>query len=274
MTKKNSSNLYNYDDYRIFLKNFLRDKTKNQRGSVGKLATSLGVNSAMVSQILHEKSHLSSEQALRLTRYYEFSTVETEYFMALVSMNRAGDKPTKDYYFEKVSKLASLGQTLKEQLDYQISNRPPDQGIYYSHWYYSAAWLLTSIAPQTKATFKQFLNLSDEALEPVLDFLTDAGMLEHNLGLYSFKGVHIQTDKDSEYLRQHHINWRLKAIQNLQAEGLNKNFHFTGPIVISKVDIKKINEKILDFLKEFREISNPSACEELVCLNIDWFTVV
>jgi len=271
--KQKAMSLYDYNDYREFLKDFLRDKTKNQRGSIGKLATSLNVNSAMVSQIIHEKSHLSPEQALRLTKHYGFSNLETEYFMALVSMNRAGDKETKKYYQEKVLSLAKLGETLKEQLNYQNSRKPFDEGVYYSQWYYSAAWLLTAITPQTKQSLCGLLNISAEALEPALLFLTEAGLIKHELGKYIYSGSHVHVGKDSKHLRQHHINWRLKAVQALQSDDINQNFHFTGAIVLSKEDVIKISSKILDFLKEFREITGPSANEELLCLNLDWFKV-
>ena len=68
------------------------------------------------------------------------------------------------------------------------------------------------------------------------------------------------------------MNWRQKAIECLEDERTAK-LHYTAPMTLSKKDAEHVRERIAKFLESLVGVVEPSASEELHCLNIDWFEV-
>ena len=88
--------IFEFADYKRFLKAFIKNLPRRGHGEAGRLAKSLGTNSTFISQILNGQANLSAEQAYKVAQHFAFNQIETDYFMNLVSMNRAGDKATEN----------------------------------------------------------------------------------------------------------------------------------------------------------------------------------
>lgn len=270
--------IFTFTDYKRFLKSFIKKLPRNGHGEAGRLAKSLGTNSTFISQVLNGSANLSAEQAYKLTIHFAFNPIETEYFMNLVSMNRAGDKATEAYFLNQLEKIRNQHSEIQNRLNLKSDLSEEDYATYYSHWYYSAVWLLTAIDEfQTKESIAQRLNLPLARITSVLDFLIQAKLVKNQNGKFIIDGTYIHVGKNSIHLRRHHLNWRQQSINQLEKSELNtesaSELHYTSPIVVSKKDAAQIREVLMETLEKFRSISVPSECEELYCLNMDWFKV-
>ena len=266
--------IFEFNDYKKFLLSYLKGLPKKGHGEAGKMARSMGVNSTMVSQVLRGHTHLSQEQSFKLTKHLGLSSLETEYFMNLVSMNRAGDHETAAYFAKQLQRLQNLNLSIKDRLNLQSDLTEENQAQYYSHWFYSAIWLLTAIPEtQTREALAQRLNLPIDMVSRTLEFLQEIGLVREEKGHYKIHGTHIHVPDTSPHVRRHHMNWRTQAIQKIETADFSNALFFTGPTVISTKDFEKIKAVLLESLDEIQKISGPSPSEELCCLNIDWFKV-
>jgi len=48
---------------------------------------------------------------------------------------------------------------------------------------------------------------------------------------------------------------------------------FTSPVSIAKKDIPEVKKILMHSIEQCFKVIDPSPCEELACLNIDWFRV-
>lgn len=75
--------------YISFIKKQINDN-HSVYGYKAKLAEAMGAQRSYLSQILNEKVHITLEQAERLSRYWRLTSLESEYFLDLVSFDKAG----------------------------------------------------------------------------------------------------------------------------------------------------------------------------------------
>lgn len=97
--------VYEADTYREFLRNYLASLPRGGRGELSRLAEYLGVNNTLLSQILAGTRELSSEQAYALGTYWNFDERETDYFLTLVQIERAGTHAYRDHLEKKKHRL-------------------------------------------------------------------------------------------------------------------------------------------------------------------------
>jgi uncharacterized protein (TIGR02147 family) len=264
--------LFEFNDYKKFLVSYLKNLPKKGYGEAGKMAQAMGVNSTMVSQVLRGSAHLSQEQALRLAKHLGLSALETEYFMNLVSMNRAGDRETESYFAKQLQRLQQLHSTITDRLNLKSDLTEENQSQYYSHWFYSAIWLLTAIPEfQSRDAISRHTNLPLEQVNEVLGFLQQVGLVKEEAGRYILHGTHVHVPHDSPHVRRHHINWREQASRKVETDSFANNFFFTSPTVIAEKDFEKVKKILLRSIEEITKITGPSPSEDLYCLNIDWF---
>lgn len=69
-----------------------------------------------MSQVLKGQVHLTPEQALGLTEFWELTTVERDYFLNMVFMERAGTKSLRQYYFSKLETLKKSNSQISKHV--------------------------------------------------------------------------------------------------------------------------------------------------------------
>ena len=97
--------IFDYLDYKKFLKGYIENQPKKGWGIVSKIADGIDMSQAHVSQVVSGAKDFTTEQALKLTEFLQFTNLETDYFMLLVQRDRAGTQGLKKYYLEKIEKL-------------------------------------------------------------------------------------------------------------------------------------------------------------------------
>ncbi len=248
------------------------DSNSHIRGFRSRLAEAAKCQRSYFSQILRGEKHLTLEQAAGIAVYLEMDELETEVFLTKVELERAGTKELKNILR---SRLVSAQQ---RQLDIAKQTKgvmvpAKIMQAYYGTWYWMAIHMALSIDRfQDLKTLARHLNLEHSVVEKCVGQLVTAGLLEQKEHKWRLKEKNFHLPKSSPLIRVNHLNWRQKAVEDLDKESPS-SMHYTSVFALSKKDTESLRKKLMTVLKEFRsEISN-SPPEEMYCFNLDWFSV-
>jgi len=258
-------------NYRIFLKNRLKNLHKNGRGIKTKLAEHLNINSSLISQILSGKKDFTIEQAVKVTAFLGLQKLESDYFIILVQIERAGTYDSKKYFIEKREFLKKDSLKLSKRINADKSLTDLERSIFYSSKIYSAIHLYTSIGKgkSLEEIMKRFDLKRMRAME-IISFLLSVGLISEQNGVYIMEGKTTHVEKGSPFLLNHHTNWRITAVD--KAERISdEEMMYTGNFSLSKKDFLKIREELVASLQRVIETVKESPAEELANLNIDLF---
>jgi uncharacterized protein (TIGR02147 family) len=266
--------LFTYTDFRAFLKDYIANLPRGGRGELAQIARALGIHSTLVSLILAGKRELSNEQAFELTEYLQLSDWEREYFLLLCTFARSGTEKLKNHYRRKVKEYQKENKRLDPHLSKSKALSLNEQAIFYSSWIYSAIRLQTSIGNQgvTLEDLVRKFRWPESQLRKVLDFLLTTQLITEKNNCYFIGSMQTFSSARSPLVAKHHKNWRLKAIERsdlLQEEEMM----ITIPCTMSRETFLQLREKMVQFTREINGLIEPSAPEELVCLNMDLFYV-
>lgn len=266
--------IFEFSDYRAFIKKSLSLKPKSGRGELSKIAEHLGVHSTLISLIMNGDRELTLEQCFDLSQYFELNELETEYFSLLVQLSRAGNHRYQLFIKNKLKALKTEAQKISHRFTHDKVLSEEQKSIFYSSWIYSAARLFTSTHENGKTleeVVERFDSPRPEILK-VLNFLISAGLIEFEKDRYKMGAQRTFLAQGSPHLNKHHSNWRIKAIQKF--DRLNEQeLMFTSPISISKTDFHKIREQMAEILKGVSQTVKDSPAEDIACLNIDLFWI-
>lgn len=268
MGKETSESLFVMDDFRTYIRAWARARG---RGELSKIAEKLKIHTTLVSQIMSHRKCLTEEQASRLCAYMGLNPLETDYFLKLVQLERAGTESLKSIYLRHLKSLRGQAQEAKSRVPESKALTEQDRAIFYSSWQYSMVRLLTSMERfQTVEDISLRLGLTVSRVREILDFLTSRGLcvLASN-GRYKRTEKNTHVEASSPLAIRHHQNWRNKVIQ-LQECMTSDDLSFTAPVSISRKDISKIRSILLDAISESAKIVDSSPAEEIVYLGIDW----
>lgn len=265
--------IYDYIDYRTYLRKHLSLLPKKGRGIINQWATAMGVHPSLVSQILAETKNLNLEQGHLLSTHIGFSENETEFFLTMILYQRAGNTTLQKFHHKKLWEMKQKANELVEQVKQDRILTEEEKAVFFSHWQYNAIWLYTSIEPgKTFENIVNFFQISRERTKNITDFLVLANLCDNKSGLFKMGPQSLHLERTSPYIFRHHSNWRLRALE-VSPHLTSNELMYTGPISISKNDFEKIRNKLTEFIKEFSNTAIESQAEELACLNLDFFLV-
>jgi uncharacterized protein (TIGR02147 family) len=264
-------NLFKYIKYKDFLTDWIDASPNKGRGVRKKFADAAGCQLPYVSHVLNGDYHFNSEQIDGIAHLLKLRQVEHEYLLLLVQYERAGTVTLKKFYKKLIEDMALKNSTIKGKLKSKNSLSNLDRNIYYSEWTYSAIHMLATI-PKFR-TFNQIveqLQLPLAKVEFYVEKLISMGLMKFTNGEFHSLQVDLHLDNDSVNIRQHHTNWRLKALNSLD-NIQEHHLHYSLAFTIKKEDFIKVREIISSAIKESADIIRPSEEEELAVLNIDLF---
>lgn len=262
-------NIFEFKSYQ----NYLEIKLASQRGLKSGASEYVGIQTSYLSRVLQKQAHLSLEQSYSLNLYLNHDQQESEFFLLLVQMNRAGTKDLESYFQKKIDEIIKTRQQLKSRIDVKEEMTPLDQARYYSHWLYSALHILCSIPNfKNRESIYKLLDLPPEFINQALEFLVSSGLLQKTDGQYELGPRHLHLPNDSPYILQHHSNWRNQCLKQLDYHQPD-NFHYSGVFSLSEKDAKLLRERMLLLVQENLKTIAPSKEEVLYCSLFDFFKI-
>ncbi len=265
--------IFEFTDERLFLREYIDNLPKNGRGEISKIAKHLGVHSSFISQILAGTKDFNIEQAQELANYLGLNSLETDYFILMVQISRAGTNNLKTYFRTKLNSLKNQSLEVAKRIPQDRKLTEYECSIFYSSWLYLAVWLQTSIdAGQSLESIANRFDIPRARISEILEFLISTQLVRIEKDLYVMGPQLIHLDRSSPFLVKHHINWRVKAIQ--RSEDLtSEEMMFTSPLSISRKNFAQLREQIMELIKNASNLVTKSPAEDLACLNLDLFWI-
>ena len=266
-------NIFEFKDYRLFLKKKIYSLPKKGRGEINRIAKAAGVHPSLISQILMSEKNLSLEQAQLISEHFDLTNQENEYFLLLVQFQRAGTQKLQTYFEKKLTSLRITSIEISERVRQDRQLTEEEKSVIYSHWIYLSVWLYSSIGSgKTLYDVSQRFELTRERANEILSFLvhTRLCILENEIFKMGSQSIHIS--RESPHLYRHHTNWRLRAVEasdKISADELM----YTAPMSISKSDFKKLRARLIEIIKEVTDMAIDSAAEEMVYFGLDFFWI-
>lgn len=272
-TSKIMITIYQYQDYKTFVNDWIKSRTKGGHGELRKMAEYLRISTTMVSQIFRGEKHLSLETACELTEFLALSEEEGEYFLLLVEYNRAGSAKLTKKLLSQIKKRQDRARQLENRLKKDLQLSPETKAIYYSSWLYGAVRMLASVEKfNTVDALSAHLQMPRSNIQGILNFLIETGLIEVEKGYYKSGPIKTHIAAKDPLVIKHHQNWRLQAMNKMQLRS-DSHFFLTAPFAVSKEVAETLRSELPAFVEKIQKIVGPSDSEEIWCLNIDYFSI-
>lgn len=264
--------VFDFNDYRIYLKNVLENLTP-PRGARSRLAKHLNCQTAFISQVLAGKVDFSLEHAVKIGQFLALSEAENHFLILLIHFGRAGSKMLREHYQGQMNQIREKRSQVEERIEVKSKVSFEDQAHYYSAWYYSTVHVALSLLPiQTPAMLATRLGVPLPRVQEILEFLVKAGMAKRTSKGFTIGHRRIHLGNYSPFIRKHHINWRMKAVNSLDFPS-KSDLHYSGVFTLTAEDFSRIREMLLDVIQKSEPIIRESREETLGALCLDWFGI-
>lgn len=271
------NDLFQYIDYRNYLKDWIAAQSGKGRGMISALAKTARCQPAYFSRMLLGRAQLSLEQAFAIQKSLKHSPDEVNYFISLVEYDRAGDMELKTFFREKLRSLQLEREDLRNRFKDAPALTQEFQRIYYSSFQYAVIHTCISIPKlQTLDALEGFLNISRERIEEILGFLMKTGLATRDGGKWKVGKNRLHLGRDSTLIQQHHSNWRIEALKSLgRGKGAQSDtdLHYSAVVSLSVEDASSLKELWIKTLEKFGQQVSTSKEETVRALVIDFFSV-
>jgi uncharacterized protein (TIGR02147 family) len=265
--------VFEYSNYKVFLKAWIKSKAKKGHGEQGRMATHLRLHSTMLSHIINGDKDFSAEQAVDLTEYLGLNELESDYFFALVQYARAGSEKLKRKFKKNIDTLLELSKQVSKRIPTEDVMSEHNKAIFYSSYHYSLIRQLSSLDKyNSREEMIRISQLPRSQANQIIDFLLQTGLCVENKKI-RIGPKHTHLERTSPLIWQHHRNWRIKAFDR-HSKLTDEELMFTAPLTISVNNFSIFKEKLLQLIEELKQIVGSEEPETVACLNIDWIKLL
>lgn len=127
MFAKNKINIYDYLDYRNFLRDFYElEKSLDPTFSYRVFATAVDIDASLLLKILQSKRHLSAVSVEAIIAFFNFKEGKSEYFREIVAYCKAKTPESIRKHFESLQKMRPSRCRMLDEARYR----------YFQQWFY------------------------------------------------------------------------------------------------------------------------------------------
>jgi uncharacterized protein (TIGR02147 family) len=265
--------VFDFTNYQAFLADFIATLPKKGWGFPQRLSEHLGIHPSHTSQVLTGQRDFSLEQGVATAEFIGLGPSETDYFIGLLHLSRAGTPQAKKYYQRKLLELKRASLSLSNRVNQDKILSEEEKSVFYSSYMYSAVRLFCTINEGvTLEEIRARFELSLERTNEILEFLIRTRLIFENAGKFSMGTQHTHVEKSSPHLSRHHLNWRVQSLKRTESLS-EEELQFTGPISLSRNDFDKVREIMVKGINETLKVVKKSPAEDIACLCIDLFWI-
>ncbi len=263
--------VFDFTDYKHFLREFILGQPKKGRGQVKALGEYLGIDPSQVSQVLAGSKDFTEEQALLIANFVGLNSLESDYFLNLIKIERAGSKLLADYYRQKRDKLKVDSLDLSQRVNQDKILSDFEKSVFYSSYLYSAVRLASSIGDgQSITEISERFQISRQKVSEIINFLVSTHLCKEENGKYQLGTQHTHVERGSPFLSRHHHNWRIKSLERTDSIS-DQELQFTGPVSLDQKSFDEIREFLVDVISRSLSKVKKSEPTDVACLLLDWF---
>lgn len=273
MTTKQKPLIFEYDDYREFLKDMFKYLKLHRRGfSYRNFTKESGISSAgFLTLVMESKRNLSSESITKFSKGLRLNKQESEYFESLVLFNQARTNEEKNRYFEKLSKNRKYRE---------IRLLETNQFKFFSKWYYSAVRELIHLK-----TFQEDLRWISKTLVPkitekqakeALELLQTLGLVKRSEdGILQTCEVNISSGAEVASLSVKNYHHQMIHAADRALELIPGNERDISAVILtsSEEKLSEIKNEIREFRKKLLSLASEevSKHDRVYQLNMQFF---
>ena len=192
-------NLHNYDDYRLFLRDWFTAKKSERSGfSLRAFAARAGFSGHnFFSYLVAGTRNCSAESARKIAHGMGLKNKASDYFEHLVMMNQAQTGEEREIHFQRLKRLM---RQAKKHLN-------PNQYAFYEHWYYPVVRELMAMNTwqndPARLARMVFPPISTADAKTAISFLLSSGMIvisENNL--YELAHIIVSSEQVPAYIKK------------------------------------------------------------------------
>ncbi len=268
--------LYGCKRYTDYIQSVLDQLRKTQgRGAIRRLSEFLGCHPTFISQVLKEKAHFSQDQALKFCRFANLEIAETEFFLNLVSLQRAGTKEARDFFNASIKRQLEARTDLKTRWQNQNATISEHETLYFTSWLLQMVHALTQMSSaQNAKSISLALGAKPAEVESCLETLKNMKLVEQNGKSWKSTENFLHLAKSSPLINSFHLQWR----QRISMEFMNKKSvpgtHYSGVLTFSEDLIDPIRQELISTLDSIMRKIKPSPCETAYALAVDFLPLI
>lgn len=267
--------LFEFADYRDFLRHHIAALPQQGRGFIGRLSEATRINHSIVSQVLSGDRDFTPEQAASVGEFLKLSRSEQEYFVLLVLRARAGNPPLRELLDRQLAEHRRRDQNLHDRLPVDRDLTDAEKAVYYSTWHYAAAHVMSSLpGVNTVELVSERLRMPRERAAQVVQFLVrhDICRLENDRLTPGSRSLHL--DAQHPLIPRHHGNWRIRAMErHADIDPGKSEISYSSPMSLSREAAAELRRRIVDFIAQSASVVDSSEPEDAYCMNLDWFRI-
>lgn len=265
--------IFKFDSYLAYLSEKVgRQGTRTGQKSL--LAKALNCQQPYITKVLKGEADISLEQAHSAAEFFNMTEAETDYFLVLVNIARAGTRELKDHYLKRAHELREKMVAVEEHLQLKENLSLEQQQVYYSSWHFMAAHMAVSLKKcDSIEDVCRLLDVERELGANIVEFLLITGLVRVEKNKLVLGPTHTHLSKESPEILKNHTNWRLKALDTV-TNRKPENFHYSVVVSLSEKDAKLLKAKMVEWVAQFLKIIEPSQEETIFCHTLDFFRVV
>jgi uncharacterized protein (TIGR02147 family) len=236
--------IFEYSDYRSYLKGVLADKIKkNPKYSLRAMAKHLTISPGQLSMVLQGKKRISQESTLQIASRLELNERESDYFSNLVHLDKAKTQKTKDFIIRKIEHIHPNQKVHSLQMDvFRMM----------SDWRHVAVLEMIDLDnfKSDSAWIAKRLEISQPEVNVIIDRLERLKLIkkENNILIKTNDFLAAKSEERNESLRDYHRQILKKGIDNLETQAPDK---LEMASITMSIDVSKIKEA-KNRMREFR----------------------
>ena len=169
--------IYEFTNYRHYIQKRFFEMPKKGYGQSHRLATHLGVHTTLVSQVLKGLKTFTLEQASLASEFLGLTESESEFFLLLVQLDRAGNEPLRKILKRQIQEMKKKSFELANRLQAEKKLSAEKRAVFYSDWSYSAVRQLSAIKGfHSLDSIADYFDFSTKQTKLILDFLIGTGL--------------------------------------------------------------------------------------------------
>ncbi len=231
--------IYEYENYRDFLKSTLAEKCSNNRAySLRAFAGHINISPSMLSDVLKGKRHLSADMALKIADCLDLKIKEKDYFYNLVLLESAKSFELKEVVEKKINKLRPKKNITDLSLDiFRVISDP-------AHVTILEMAGISNIKLNTQLAARA-IGISEIEAIVIIERLERIGLIEKRID-GNYKKVHeelvAKSEKPNVALRAFHKKMLEKAISSLETQANDEKFVGSETFAFSAKNLKEAEE--------------------------------
>lgn len=265
-------NIYDYMDYRTFLKDMFRfRKHKDSYFSYRYFSGKAGFSSPnFLKLVIDGKRNLTSASLAKVAKGFGFLKQEREFFENLVFMNQAKDHEEKKHYLKRIMSIKGYIKTRRiEKKSYE----------YFSKWFTVAVREIVMFEGRdyTAEQIASILNpkITPKEAETAINLLMDLGFIKKDKdGLWVQSDAALSTDPEVKSLAiaNFHREMLKLASESIERYSANERDISALTLRVNSASMAEIKRKIIEFRKELLEFAlDEETADQVLQVNLQVF---